>query len=243
MDLKELNSGVDQSTHWYYTTKYIPLEKYVSKILDDADKPLTIIDIGSGTGYFAFQLEKKFQSKLRNLILVDTGYTDEEIDASKNNKAKKTKFLPETIEDSIIIMMDVLEHIEHDDLFLTDLVSKTKGINHVFLTVPAFTSLWSYHDIFLGHFRRYTLATVSSVILTAKIKITSSYYLFALLFPIAWLMRKFIRKNNEQSSDMKQSGKIVNGMMKFIFTNEMKFSKYNKVAGLTCCIEGYIEKK
>ena len=38
MDLKELESGVDPSTHWYYQSKKIPLIRFVKKIAAQVEK-------------------------------------------------------------------------------------------------------------------------------------------------------------------------------------------------------------
>ena len=54
MDLKELENGVDPSVHWYYQSKKVPLLKYFKKLHQKAGKPLTVIDFGSGSGFFAY---------------------------------------------------------------------------------------------------------------------------------------------------------------------------------------------
>jgi hypothetical protein len=54
-------------------------------------------------------------------------------------------------------MLDVLEHIEDDLAFLQhDVVPRLRPEGHVVMSVPAHPSLFTSHDTFLGHYRRYT---------------------------------------------------------------------------------------
>ena len=44
MDLKELESGVDPRTNWYYQSKKVPLFKYFENVVKKAGKKLTVIE-------------------------------------------------------------------------------------------------------------------------------------------------------------------------------------------------------
>ena len=158
MDLKELESGVDPKTHWYYQSKKIPLIAFVKKIFQKKRIPLTLIDVGSGSGFFMYELQDAVPEMISKIYLVDIGYSEEEILATKNQRIEKTKSLPDKIENAIVVMMDVLEHLEDDHAMLKAIKEKSAGENYFFITVPAFMSLWSGHDVYLGHYRRYTLA-------------------------------------------------------------------------------------
>lgn len=238
MDLREVEHGINQWTHWYYCSKSIPMIRFTKNIIKSQSQPLTIIDVGAGTGYFSQVLDKKFGNKISKIILVDINYTDAEVNESKGKRIEKMKHFPDEISNSIILMMDVLEHIEKDSAFLNELLSKTKGTNYYFITVPAFMSLWSYHDEYLLHYRRYTLKNLKQVTENAGIKTISGYYLYFALFPLAWLVRRVLNKNRKEGNDMKQPSGIVNNLLKYFFSIEMSFRKLNKIAGLTCCIEG-----
>ena len=49
-------------------------------------------------------------------------------------------------------------------------------------------SLWSGHDIFLKHYRRYTLNQMKSVIGESGLKIIESKYLYSTIFAVVWLI-------------------------------------------------------
>src|SRR5688572_28703250 len=56
---------------------------------------------------------------------------------------------------SLVLLMDVLEHVADDRHFLADLLRNPaiRTDAQVIVTVPAFQALFSSHDRFLGHYR------------------------------------------------------------------------------------------
>jgi len=241
MDLKELESGVDPEVHWYYQSKILPLTAYVKKILKKNNKGLTIIDLGSGSGFFALSLEKRFP-EIKKVYLVDIGYTAEEIKATTGQKIEKTLYIPPTIENGLVIMMDVLEHIEDDLAILKSIKKAAKpGSNHFFITVPAFKSLWSGHDVYLGHYRRYKINTLSDVLNKADFKLKRIYYIYGALFLPVWLIRQISNmRKKDASSNMKPAGSLINSLLLNFNALEMKIAAANKLFGITCVAEGEI---
>lgn len=58
-------------------------------------------------------------------------------------------------------LFDVIEHVEDDVTFLASLRSLLKPGGRLYATVPAHSMLWSAEDEAAGHFRRYTLRSLS----------------------------------------------------------------------------------
>ena len=54
-------------------------------------------------------------------------------------------------------MMDVLEHVSDDVGLVREYAKRAKPGTRFVVSVPAFMWLWSGHDVFLEHHRRYTL--------------------------------------------------------------------------------------
>ncbi len=245
MDLKELESGVDPSINWYYQSKKVPLFKYFKKLVKEQNKKITVIDFGSGSGFFAYELFEAFPEQIEDVLLIDIGYSEEEMESTKNKPVKKLRYIPHGINDSIVIMMDVLEHIE-DDYAILDDIKKRLGENaHFFITVPAFMSVWSSHDVYLGHYRRYTIPMVKKLLSHTKCNIDKQYYIYGSIFPLVWLVRR-LKKNEEnmtnpESSDMKPLPGPINFLLKQYNTFEMNFRKLNKFFGLTCVAEGRLK--
>jgi SAM-dependent methyltransferase len=61
----------------------------------------------------------------------------------------------------LVCCLDVLEHVEDDVAVLRELRRVARPGARLLVTVPAFPSLWSSHDVAAGHRRRYTRATLT----------------------------------------------------------------------------------
>ena len=56
----------------------------------------------------------------------------------------------------IVLLLDVLEHVKDDFLFLSELLGRMRPGAAVLMTVPADPALWSAHDEAMYHYRRYS---------------------------------------------------------------------------------------
>jgi SAM-dependent methyltransferase len=241
MDLKELENGVNPDVHWYYQSKKLPLFRYAERLLAKG-QALTIVDVGAGSGFFALELEKHYGSAIAKVYLVDIGYTAEEIAATRGQKIEKVTVIPSVIEHGLVLLMDVLEHLPDDLAMLTSIKQACVGDNnHFFITVPAFRSLWSGHDVFLGHYRRYRIPMLRSVLEKANFRRINNYYLYGSLFPLIWAVRRLSNlQKKEAVSNMQPAHPLVNRLLLGITGTEMKFTGVNKVFGVTCVGEGQI---
>ncbi len=90
----------------------------------------------------------------------------------------------------LVLMMDVLEHVEDDVGLVCEYADKVAYGTRFIVTVPAFMWLWSGHDIFLAHFRRYTLAGIEDVLRAAGLTVDRGCYFYASLLPLVALARR-----------------------------------------------------
>ena len=67
----------------------------------------------------------------------------------------------------LITSLDVVEHTPDDRRALVELRRVSKPGGWLLLTVPAYQSLWSLHDVANHHFRRYNRATLAHAALDA----------------------------------------------------------------------------
>jgi hypothetical protein len=134
--------------------------------------------------------------------------------------------------------MDILEHVEDDQAILKNINKYAKKGTYVFITVPAHPCLWSSHDRFLGHFRRYTLKKMNTLIKhIPQFEVIHSHYYFAgilpLIIPIRLVQNK---KMKPTSSDLKAVWQPVNILLEYICKNELFCSKFNRLAGLSAVV-------
>ncbi|MDD5309866.1 MAG: class I SAM-dependent methyltransferase [Deltaproteobacteria bacterium] len=151
-----------------------------------------VLDVGCGDGYAA----KAATLGLAPCTVfgVDPSFTDEQIRAVSRawpgmELVRRLDDVPRAAFD-LALLLDVLEHVDDDRAFLADVVSRfVKPGGHVLVTAPAFPSLWSGHDAFLGHRRRYDLRGLLDVMEGAGLATERHGYLFASLLPARALSR------------------------------------------------------
>ncbi|MDP4651575.1 MAG: class I SAM-dependent methyltransferase, partial [Haliea sp.] len=137
----------------------------------------------------------------------------------------------------LILLMDVLEHVEDDVGLLFEYVRKTNVGTTFLLSVPAFQFMWSGHDIFLEHKRRYTLAQIEQVAKRAGLEVERGCYYFAAVFPIAAttrLLEKIQRgKSLAAQSQLRKHHPLVNNVLKILSLVELAVMRFNRCFGLT----------
>lgn len=241
MDLKELENGVNPDVHWYYQSKKLPLFQFAKRLLGGG-QPLTIVDVGAGSGFFALELEKHYGPAVAKVYLVDIGYTEAEMAATRGQKIEKVLAIPPVIENGLVLLMDVLEHLPDDLAMLQSIKQACTGDNnHFFITVPAFRSLWSGHDVFLGHYRRYRIPMLRGVLEKAGFRRIRNYYLYGSLFPLIWAVRQLSNlRHTDAASNMQPAHPVANRVLLGLTSAEMKLTSANKFFGVTCVGEGQI---
>ncbi len=78
-------------------------------------------------------------------------------------------------------IFDVLEHIGDDAAFLCELHRCLAPKGRLYITVPAFSWLWSDDDVKAGHFRRHTLSSMRGRLGATGFKPLYATYFFSLL--------------------------------------------------------------
>lgn len=148
-----------------------------------------LIDVGGGNGYVTWYLQKKGY----DVILLEPSMQGC-LNAKKRGVKKiicglmqETSIKPNTLES--VCLFDVLEHIEDDRAFLKNIHSHMKANGRLYLTVPAFSKLWSKEDDEAGHFRRYELEGITQLLKESGFKIEFSNYFFSFLYVPIWMIR------------------------------------------------------
>ena len=241
MDLKEGGLGIDGRTHWYFRTKRRPLDRYFAAIPAAGAHGLDIVDIGAGSGVFSEGLIDRFPDRVRNVVRVDLHY--ETVGRTADPRLaggviELRRDLPDTIDGAVVLLMDVLEHVPDDRGFLESVVTRCRGTNRVFITVPAFQSLWSGKDVFLGHYRRYSLASLCSLAASCHVTITRAYYMFGVFLPVAYVTRRW--QGAEATSDLKPAPAWLNGLLTGIGACDAAVCRWNRIGGVTAVVEGTI---
>lgn len=171
---------------------------FVSAALQNAGKEVVLIEPGQ---------EGCFNARQRNIDNIICGLL-EDIPLNKSSIGACGFF-------------DVIEHIEDDLGLLKALYPLVKHDGEIYVTVPAYSFLWSQEDIDAGHYRRYSVRTIKDALHKAGFTTIYSTYLFSFLpVPIffsrtfAYLLKlKNKPVNHQKDHQSNKTGSIVEKMM------------------------------
>lgn len=228
MDIKEIDIlGSDIDHHWYYASKAKAMMHHIGATAHEK-----ILDIGAGSGFFSKYLLKN--STAREAWCVDIAY-EYDHDTQLNGKKIHYRSSIGPIEADLVLFMDVLEHVDDDIGLLRLYADKVPRGASFLISVPAFQMLWSQHDEFLEHKRRYALRQLEAVVKNAGLDVKHSAYGFGTVFPIAATTRLIQRLSKPRSprSQLVRHHPVVNTLLKALCDIETPFLKLNRAVGLT----------
>lgn len=214
---------------------------------------INIIDIGCGDLFVLETIGSCFNFK--SLTGIDTA-----IDANTikllNNKYENTKITVcndlkqvsvSENEISIILLLDVVEHINDDKSFLSGLL-KYNFVNEkttFIVTVPSFQNLYCSHDDYMLHFRRYSNFMIVKLLNDCNYTIQKNgYFFFILLLPrlIINIKERILKKHfvsdTETALTTWKGGRLITNVLKTILLLDFHvlsfFKKLNiKLPGLS----------
>jgi ubiquinone/menaquinone biosynthesis C-methylase UbiE len=223
----------NEETNWWFVGTRNIIFAQIQKIFGDKDN-LKILDIGCGTGIVMKKLEK--YGEVYGMDISEEAIKFCNKRGIKNiSKSSALKIPYKNDYFDLITILDVLEHVDEDQKTLEEInrVLKREGI--CILTVPAFSFIWSEHDIALHHKRRYNLKFLSLNIKKAGMKLEkASYYNFFLspLIMMFRIMKNFLKnlfhKNYNEASaktDLFRVNSFTNMFLKTILNIEASFLK------------------
>lgn len=229
MDLKEEDIlGADIGRHWYYRSKAAALRRAVSGIA-----PKRLLDVGAGSGFFSRHLLA--ETAAASALCVDIGYPADRDDRVGTKPVLYRRDTGPTDCD-LVLMMDVLEHVDDDRGLVRHYAAKVPSGAHFLVTVPAFAFLWSGHDVFLEHKRRYRLPGIEAALGDGGLEIVRGSYYFGFIFPLAAVVRLADRNTTEPRSSLSRQSALTNGLLAAICAAELPFFPINRLAGLSAFV-------
>lgn len=170
----------------------------VDCILARSPKTGLLLDFGAGTGTFAGRL----QSEGRSVLCIE----------AEPKHLEKLKARGMTAQGSLVgigeatidyaYTLNVLEHIEDDAAVLAQLLRVLKPGAALMVYVPAFPVLFSAFDQRIGHLRRYTRASLRSVLERAGFRLDQISYQDSLGFFAALAYRLLGPKDGSMNATL-----------------------------------------
>ncbi|AHM60062.1 type 11 methyltransferase [Flammeovirgaceae bacterium 311] len=200
MDLKEVHeqihtTGISRRHPWELARLEVVYALSATYLHKPEGGGVQVLDIGCGDLFFCSNLAKKVKGAA--IIAVDTALDQEELLALNKQYSRDNIRVFQNLEDvtgslqeaEVIFLLDVLEHIPDDAAFLEKLRLYPFITENTVLviTTPAFQSLFSSHDVFLDHYRRYSSESLSRVLKKSGFRILKNGYFFFSLLPVRLL--------------------------------------------------------
>lgn len=200
---------------------------------------MVFVDIGGGNGF----VTKGLLDEGIECVLMEPGIQGIRNASSRGIKNlvcstfKDANLKQDSIESAGIF--DVLEHLDDDEDFVTDIVRAMKPGGYLYITVPAYSILWSYEDVSAMHCRRYTLSALRAKLKRTGLTPVYETYIFGFLPLPIFLFRtlpyllsiqtekeKGLEKNEHTPSSQ------VSGIVDFFLRRELSRIKRKKTLTL-----------
>lgn len=172
------------STFWHRVRFDIVAE------LIEADCAQKVVDIGAGSGILGLWLSTERP---------DVDYRYDELspllDTELERRFGAAARYPSGTEispDSVVVLLDVIEHIEDDARAMIALSSRMQPGTKLVVTVPAMPWAFSSWDTELGHYRRYTRSQLRTLLESSGFHVSECSYLFpelTVMLPVRKLRR------------------------------------------------------
>jgi ubiquinone/menaquinone biosynthesis C-methylase UbiE len=178
-----------ESVHWFYAGKRQIVRYWINQTHPLQPENL-LVDCGAGTGIFASEMIgccnvlalDDFEESLR-LLRKRLG------EGHVRKASCHTLPLADASVD-VVTALDVLEHVEGDQVAMGEFLRVLKPGGIAVITVPALMTLWSDWDVTLRHFRRYTRESFLKAV-PPEFQVVHANYINVAVLPIVFIIRKW----------------------------------------------------
>jgi SAM-dependent methyltransferase len=217
MDLCESGqiSLKEERSHWWIRTRFLYLEKAFRNLPESA----SVLEVGCGTAQNLRYLREHpvISRRVARLIGLEPGIEEDVLRENWMGVEDAIYRSACRLEGpfDVLVAMDVIEHLDDDQVDLSQWLRLVKPGGCVFITVPAFSWLWSRHDRVLGHKRRYTKKSLRHLTQSVGLELQELKYAFSFLVPPAVIIRKLLpgKREEELKTDLSLPHPVSNALL------------------------------
>lgn len=236
MDLAEFNI-LEGNRHPWEVARTSTLKYLLDSARVDTDNK-KILDIGCGDGFTVAELFKNnhpiidaVDTSLSEKLIAEFSARHPTISFHNSTGALKKSFY------DIITIFDVIEHTKDDIAFLKEIYTHAAPGAIFLITAPAFNLLYSNHDSFLEHHRRYNKKQLEDTIRSGGLSLLNSGYIFSSLLllrscSVAW---EKLKTGDKQFAGVTtwRHGKPLTSLISSFLATENKISLWLNRHGVT----------
>ncbi len=209
-----------ERTHWWFVARRRILRTLIDRYAPATNgRRPTLCDIGCGAGEMMRVMSDRF-----DVTGVDTSTRSREI-CARAGITVHDGTLPDQLPFAeasfdVVIVADVLEHVEEDAASVRALARLTRPGGIVVATVPAHAWMWGKHDEAAHHKRRYTRESLRRLFETPEglfRREVLSYFNTVLFGPIAGARLMGRMRKDAEGSDIRPVAEPLNSVLRWGF--------------------------
>lgn len=189
MDLKEYQlyvQSLEKHRHPWEVARAQVIQALLRPVLNAwQNQEKTVLDVGCGDGYFLHLLHQQWPAF--SYVAVDSALDEDTCRWMRTTWAadhwqfyRELSQLPAPSQAAdLLLLLDVLEHIEEDRAFLGTLAQRLRPGGCLLITVPAYQGLFTRHDTWLNHYRRYNLDQLTARAAEHNLTVLRGGYFFS----------------------------------------------------------------
>ncbi|MCS5706442.1 class I SAM-dependent methyltransferase [Synechococcus sp. FGCU-3] len=203
-----------EARHWWFQSRNnIIIWTLKSRVRLSSGSSL--LEVGCGSGFVTSGISKAFPAvRLEATEYFEEGlvFARQRVPACIFKRLDATQMTEDGIYDCIG-SFDVIEHIEADELVLSNFFRAIRRGGRLLLTVPQHPWLWSAADEYAHHVRRYTRSDLCNKVSRAGFRVEYCTSFVSLLLPLMALHRVSQRNNDYNPDDEFRISPLLNSLL------------------------------
>lgn len=219
-------SELSSETHFWFQWRF---RAFLQQCLDiglDTETPMKVLDVGSGVGTLRTQIE---DATKWTVDITDVDHASLQLSLAGRGRTFYYDILEKRADFAgkydVIMLFDVLEHIEETRPFIEALLFHLKEGGYLFVNVPALSVLFSRFDEVQGHYRRYTVNSLKQEFKSSPLDILDTRYWGLGNVPFL-LLRRFLlqafSKNKTNEEIFREGFAPASGLVNGAFLSMMR---------------------
>lgn len=191
-----------EDSYWWFQGRLKMIQTILDQYLPEPPRRNRVLDVGCGTGLML--------SKAATLKPIGLDFSHLALKFCRSRDARNLvrgdvihlPFADGSLD--LILALDLMEHVERDDLLIREFNRVLRPGGYLMATVPAHPRLWSDHDVALHHFRRYTYDSFRRLLRSGDFRPIKYTYGISFLHPIIVAFR-LIQKAWQRSTGVRNA--------------------------------------